>query len=116
MTLERNWCRCLAAGDETGRGGDGDVERLPPLGALPLTRHLFPIPLQATCSLFGPQNTVFSLDNVWKEPFFSVLCPRRQTPAAPGPCRAEQCQDTLVHIREHRPGVTAPSLIPDCWS
>lgn len=38
------------------------MERLPPLGALPLTRHLFPIPLQATCSPSGPpENTVFSL-------------------------------------------------------
>lgn len=118
MTLERSWCRCLAVGDETGHGGEGDVERLPPLGALPLTRHLFPIPLQATCSPSGPppKYCFLSLGNVWKEPFFPMLCPHCQTPAAPGLCRAEQPQDTLVHSREHRPGVNAPFLIPDCWS
>lgn len=33
----------------------GDVERLPALGALPLTRHLFPIPLEITYSLLAPK-------------------------------------------------------------
>lgn len=122
MTLERNWCRCLAVGDETGSGMMRDVERLPPLGALPLTRHLFPIPLQITCSLFGPQNTIFSLWVMFgRSPSFPCCarcfpCPRRQTPAAPGLCRAERSQDTLMHVREHRPGVNTPFLIQDCCS
>lgn len=100
----------------------GDVERLPLLGALPLTRHLFPIPLQMTCSPFGPQNTIFSLwvmfgrssSFPWCARCF--LCPRCQTPAAPGLCGAERSQDTLMHVREHRPGVNTPFLIQDCCS
>lgn len=39
-----------------------------------------------------------------------MLCPHCQTPAVPGLCRAGQPQDTLVHIREHRPGVSTPFL------
>lgn len=74
--------------------GEGDVERLPPLGALPLARHLFPIPLQATCSLFDPPKYCFlCLGDVRKEPLFPMLCPHCQTPAVPGLCRAEQPQD-----------------------
>lgn len=80
----------------------GDVERLPALGALPLTRHLFPIPLQITYSLLGPQNTVFSLWVVFgRIPSFPRCarcfpCPCCQTLAVPGLCRAEHSQDTLM--------------------
>lgn len=105
MTLERSWCRCLAVGDETGSGVMGDVERLPPLGALPLTGHLFPIPLQITCSLSGPQNTVFFLWVMFggspSFPWCALLLPVPALPN-PGSARAEQGRAFPGHSDAHQ--------------
>lgn len=63
----------------------GDVDRLPPLGALPFNRTPLPHPTSNDLlSLWPPKYCLLSLGNVWKEPFFSMVAKPRQRPGCAG--------------------------------
>lgn len=79
MPLERDWCRCLAIGDESGgRMTARDAERFfPPTRTLPITRGLFSTPPQRRLApLFLVPKILASVGNQegLKESSFFTVC------------------------------------------